>query len=82
MKTNKRQRVAEHMLQWHGGMGSGLYALGSHWHGGHEVTRDVVDRAIAEIDSVIRKEVPFPETISAADIRELEGLKKKIMRLA
>lgn len=79
---NNRQKLADHILQWSSDSKGGinLYALGSNWLTKHEVAPDVVERAIGELEALIRKEVPFPDAITAATIKELKGLIAKIKR--
>ena len=79
---NNRQKLANHILEWSSSSKGGinLYALGSNWLTKHEVAPDVVERAIGEIDAIIRKEVPFPECVTNAGIKELQELKAKIKR--
>lgn len=75
-----RQRLAEHILQFHGGGSSYMYQLGSSWYGNHEVGPAVITGAIKEIDDYIQGNVNFPEAITKADIREIKALKEKIVR--
>ena len=79
---NNRQKLANHILEWHGGQGSGLYALGSSWLGNHSVDFRTISRACLELTSVSKKEVPFPVTVSKSDIKEVLDLRMKILRMA
>ena len=77
---NNRQRIALHILEWHGGQDTGLYALGSSWFTKHEVPFNVVERAVSELIGIIRKDVPFPDTVTTATFKELKDLIAKIKR--
>jgi len=79
---NNRQKLANHILEWSSDSRGGinLYVLGSNWLTKHEVPTQVVCNALREINAIIRKEVPFPETVTVATVKELEGLKAKIYK--
>lgn len=46
----ERRTLAERMLQWHSGGGSAVYAVGSHWLGGHAPERDQILVALGELE--------------------------------
>jgi hypothetical protein len=80
-EMNNRQRLALHLLDWHGGQDSGLYALGSSWLNNHPVESSVIRQACEELTKISEKQVKFPETISKSDIREVLLLKVKVLRM-
>lgn len=79
---NNREKLALHLLQWHGGGGSGLYAVGSTWFAGKPIPQKEIERALFEIDSLTKREVNFPNLITESDIKELTSLKDKIIRMS
>lgn len=41
--------LALRVLEWHGGQGTPLYAVGSSWFAGRDVSRDLVEQAASEL---------------------------------
>lgn len=79
---NNRQRLAVHLLEWHGGQDTGLYALGSSWYAGRPVDFHTLSSACLELTKISKKEVPFPDTVSPAVIKEVLGLRRKVIHMA
>jgi len=77
---NNRQRLADSILSWHGGGGSFMYQLGSHWYGDHNIGAEVILGAIGEIDELIFSPQRF--FLDSKDVKELIVLKEKILREA
>ena len=47
--------LIETLYSWHGGQGSGVYAVASRAHSGHEVPVEVVERAARELNADYKK---------------------------
>jgi len=77
--------LARLLLNWHGGQTSGLYAVGSSWLADPSAPSgpdyDDIVRAISELDGLIAREVPHPESITDADVAELKGLRSRLDRV-
>lgn len=72
--------LAERLLQWHGGMFSGLYSVGSCMLGGHAVDPAQVDRACSELRN-LRLLANFPDCVTADDEAECNALADELERL-
>jgi hypothetical protein len=81
------KRAGLKLMEWHGGQGSGLYALGSSWFSGKSVPADVLRSAWSELVRLNRQATVDPKSggWSAKDVRELGSLvrllNKKLARL-
>lgn len=87
----QQQRLALHLLEWHGGMSSGLYAVGSCMlsdsfsgrrynplnHKGH--AEFALDAAIAELRN-LRRDAKYPECVHPPQERECNDLADKLAR--
>lgn len=47
-------KIATELLEWHGGQGSDLYAVGSSWYAGHKVDALLVWNALWELKDAVR----------------------------
>jgi hypothetical protein len=73
LKSAPDQNVLDSMFNWHGGQGSALYAAASCWLGGHDVTRETAERALAELDRFSSQ-----PNFSADDAEVLEQLRAHV----
>jgi len=80
--ASAREQLAQELLDWHGGGGSGLYAVGSTLLAGDEPDELSIGRAARELQSLIGRQVRYPDAISDEDIRHLSGLKARLDRLS
>jgi hypothetical protein len=82
-RMNNRQRLAAHLLQWHGGGGTSTYALGSYWYGNKAHTYNVGLECLKELRTV-RAGMDNPASTlrhsSKAERRELTVLITKVER--
>ncbi len=77
-----KMELANGLLDWHGGMSSGLYSVGSSWLAGDfDVPEENIQLAISELDDNINKKVNFPETMTDENIIELKKLKQRLQQL-
>jgi hypothetical protein len=88
MNIKAQKKLALALLEWHGGMSSGLYAVGScmlsdsekgvayafHRHHGHELA---IGRAVAELREM-KARANYPDAVSAKDEKECNGLADKL----
>jgi hypothetical protein len=85
---NTQKKLALALIDWHGGMSSGLYAVGSCMlsdsekgirystdnHPGH---LDALKRAISELRT-LKEKANYPEAVTAKDERECNALAAKL----
>lgn len=76
-----RRQLAQKLLDWHGGMATGLYSVGSSWIAGYDAPPESIMRADEELQRLIDKDVPHPESMSDEDVQEIIGLKAELGRL-
>lgn len=69
-----RRQLGEDMLQWHGGGGSMVYAVGSHLMGGHEIPPGYAEKAGAELEAAL-------STTDQEDIQELKSVIDRLRSL-
>ena len=81
-RHNNRQRLALHLLDWHGGQGSGLYAVGSTWLVNKPVSKGSLDKARLEIESLISRRVHAPSEVMKEARRENSELRTLLSLLA
>ena len=75
VKLTKMQ--ASRLLDWHGGQGSAVYALGSSSHSGHGVPIAVARAAIMELEQDLKKK-PKPGFWSGWSARDKASLMQRI----
>ena len=80
LNTPAVKQLAEDLLQWHGGMGSGLYAVGSFLYGGREPEEKQIRRAIDELRN-LRRDANFPECVTDDDMSECAALAERLEKL-
>ena len=66
-----REQLAHELLDWHGGMASGLYSVSSAWLGDNEADPTDIGLAIDELQALLDDEVPQAGEI--AHVRELKA---------
>lgn len=88
MNTKQQKRLALKLLEWHSGMSSGVYAVGSCMlsdsengiayqalnHGGHCAA---IHKAIGELRN-LKARANYPECVTAKDERECNALADKL----
>jgi len=79
--ASAREQLAQELLDWHGGGGTGLYAVGSTLLAGGHPDRHSMDRALRELQSLIDRQVNYPEANDDEDVRHLTGLRERLDRL-
>jgi len=79
----ERRDLAERLSGWSGGMDSYVRGLSDSWLMGKD-DRDAayVQKAIAELQSIIQRQVPHPEAVKDADIAELKQLQTQMRNLS
>lgn len=81
--TNNRERLAAHLLQWHGGGGTSTYALGSYWFANKPHSYNVGLACIAELRKLLAlmdDNLSLYHHASKSERRELTELIAKVER--
>lgn len=80
LNTPSVRQLAIDLLEWNGGMGSGLYSVGSFLYGGHEPEEKQIRRAIDELRD-LRRDAKFPECVTDDDVSECAALALRLEEL-
>lgn len=65
--------LALRLMDWHGGMGSGLYAVGSNLYTGYDPSIGDVTRAISELRN-LKRQANYPACVTPQDEVECNEL--------
>lgn len=71
------ESLGNHLLEWHGGMGSGLYSVGSCLLANATVSIDEVVRAINELRN-LKKHANYPDALDIEDELEASELSNEL----